>query len=101
MSIGCKHAILFICYIFVYKFLNWKKCHLIYGLKQNWKNSNGFPIQFELLDPRIDNVISKGVESSAKFNLVVLESNNGAEIEVDMTKENLVMDLGSSTSKGQ
>jgi hypothetical protein len=53
------------------------------------------------LDPRIDNVISKGVESSAKFNLVVLESNNGAEIEVDMTKENLVMDLGSSTSKGQ
>jgi hypothetical protein len=53
------------------------------------------------LDRIIDDVILKGVESSAKFNLVVLESNNGVEIEVDMTKENLVMDLGSSTSKGQ
>jgi hypothetical protein len=44
--------------------------------------------------------MSKGIESSTKFNLVVLKSNNGAEMEVNITKENLVMDLGSSTSKG-
>jgi len=54
--------------------LNWKKCQFIFGLKQNLKNSYGFPIQFELLDARIDNVISEGVEFSTKFNLVVLEN---------------------------
>ncbi len=88
MSVGCKHAILLICYIFVYIFLNWKKCHLIFGLKQNWKNSNGFPIQFELLDAKTNNVISEGVEFSTKFNLVVLDNNNGVEMEVEFTKEN-------------
>ncbi len=54
-----------------------------------------------MLDARIDNVILEGVESSSKFNLVVLESNNGVEMEVDITKEKLVMDPSSSTSKGQ
>jgi hypothetical protein len=54
-----------------------------------------------LLDAKTDDVILEGVESSTKFNLVVLESTNGAEMEVDITKENLVMDPSSSTSKGQ
>jgi hypothetical protein len=54
-----------------------------------------------MLDAKIDNVILEGVESSAKFNLVVLNSNSGIEIELDITKENSVMDPGSSTSKGQ
>jgi hypothetical protein len=38
------------------------------------KNLNGFLIQFELVDVRFDNVISEGVESSIKFNLMVLEN---------------------------
>jgi hypothetical protein len=53
------------------------------------------------MDAKIDNVILEGVESLAQFNLVVLESNNGVEMEVDITKENLVMDPSLSTSKGQ
>jgi hypothetical protein len=55
---------------------------------------------FELLDANIDNVMSKGIESSTKFILVVLKSSNGTKMEVNIIKENLVMDLGSSTSKG-
>jgi len=45
------------------------------------KNLDGFLIQFELMDVRFDNVISKGVESSIKFNMVILESNSGTEME--------------------
>ncbi len=100
MFASCKQAILLICYIFVTIFWIGKKFHLIYGLKQNWKKSDGFLIQFELLDAKIDNVLSKGIESSTKFNLVVLNNSNGAEMEINIIKENLVMDLGSSTSKG-
>ncbi len=66
----------------------------------NWKNSDGFPIQFEILGAKIDNVILEGDESLAKFNLVVLKSSSGTEMEVDITKENLVMDPSSNTSKG-
>jgi hypothetical protein len=46
------------------------------------KNLDGFLIQFELMDVRFDNIISKGVESSIKFNMVILESNSGTEMEV-------------------
>jgi len=52
------------------------------------------------LDAKTDNVILKGIESSTKFNLVVLKSKSGVEMEVDITKETLVMDPSSSTSKG-
>ncbi len=44
------------------------------------KNLDGFLIQFELVDARFDN-ISEGVESSIKFNLVVLESKSGTKME--------------------
>ncbi len=37
MSAGCRHNIWLISHIFVYDSLNWRKCHLISGLKQNWK----------------------------------------------------------------
>jgi hypothetical protein len=45
------------------------------------KNLDGFLIQFELVDARFDNVILEGLESSIKFNLVVLESRSGTEME--------------------
>jgi hypothetical protein len=40
------------------------------------------------LDAKTNNVISEGVEFSTKFNLVVLDNNNGVEMEVEFTKEN-------------
>jgi len=52
------------------------------------KNLDGFPIQVELVDARNDNVVSEGVESSAKFNLVVLEGSSGAEVEADIANGN-------------
>ncbi len=45
------------------------------------KNLNGYLIQFELVDARFHNVISKGVESSIKFNTVVLKNKSGTEME--------------------
>jgi hypothetical protein len=53
------------------------------------------------LDAKTDNVILERIEFLAKFNLVVLESNSGVEMEVDISKENLVMDPSSITSKGK
>ncbi|CAK9196388.1 unnamed protein product [Sphagnum troendelagicum] len=52
------------------------------------KNLDGSPIQVELVDARTGNVVSKGAESSAKFNLVVLEGSSGAEVEADIDKGN-------------
>jgi hypothetical protein len=49
--------------------------------KTKLKNLDGFLIQFELVDARFDNVILEGVESSIKFNLVVLENRSGTEME--------------------
>jgi hypothetical protein len=45
--------------------------------KTKLKNLDGFLIQFELVDARFDNVILEGVESSIKFNLVVLNNKVG------------------------
>ncbi len=81
MSIGCEQAILLICYIFVYDFLNWKKMPPHFWVETKLKNLDGFLIQFELVDVKFDNVISKGVESSIKFNLVVLENRCGLKME--------------------
>jgi hypothetical protein len=53
-----------------------------FGAKTKLKNLDGFLIQFELVDARFDNVISEGVESSIKFNIVVLESKSGTKMEV-------------------
>ncbi|KAH9547468.1 hypothetical protein CY35_11G035300 [Sphagnum magellanicum] len=52
------------------------------------KNLDGTPIQVELVDARTGNVVSEGAESSAKFNLMVLEGSNGAEVEADIDKGN-------------
>jgi len=52
------------------------------------KNLDGFHIQVELVDARTGNVVSEGPESSAKFNLVVLEGGSGAEVEADLDKGN-------------
>jgi hypothetical protein len=49
--------------------------------KKNFKNLDGFLIQFELMDARFHNVISEGVESSIIFNLVVLDNRSGTEME--------------------
>jgi len=59
-----------------------EKMPLRFWVETKLKNLDGFLIQFELVDVKFDNVISKGVESSIKFNLVVLESKNGIEFEV-------------------
>jgi hypothetical protein len=45
------------------------------------KNLDGFLIQFELMDVKFDNVISEGVQSSIKLNLVVLENRCGIKME--------------------
>jgi len=37
-------------------------------------NLDGLLIQFELVDAKFDNAISEGIESSIKFNLVVLDN---------------------------
>jgi hypothetical protein len=81
MSIGCEQAILLICYIFVYDFLNWKKMPPHFWVETKLKNLDGFLMQFELVDARFDNDISEGVESSIKFNLVVLKNKSETEME--------------------
>ncbi|KAH8947316.1 hypothetical protein BDL97_11G034000 [Sphagnum fallax] len=52
------------------------------------KNLDASPIQVELLDARTGNVVSEGAESSATFNVVVLEGSSGAEVEADIDKGN-------------
>ncbi len=100
MFAGCKQAILLICYIFVTIFWIGQNGTSFMGWNKIEKNQMVSLSNFELLDANIDNVMSKGIESSTKFILVVLKSSNGTKMEVNIIKENLVMDLGSSTSKG-
>ncbi len=52
------------------------------------KNLDGFPIQVELVDANTGNVVSEGAESSATFNVVVLEGSSGAQVEADIDKGN-------------
>jgi len=52
------------------------------------KNLDGFPTQVELVDAKTGNVVSERVESSAKFNVVVLDGSSGVEVEANIDKGN-------------